>query len=378
MSKEILTRLCEALERRAESGLLRDINPPAEGLIDFSSNDYLGFSRSPEIRNAIYAELEKGEGWGSGGSRLLTGSSRIHLETEALLANMLQAEAVLLFGSGFEANVGLITAIAGRGDLILYDELCHASIRAGLLQSAAQSLKFQHNNVQDITAKLERHACKARAAFIIVESIYSMDGDAAPLPEIAEISSQYGAGLLVDEAHAYGVTGPGGAGLAARFGLEHDCLARVVTFGKAAGCAGACIAGSKVLIDYLANFSRNFIYTTAPAPLFVSAIKEAVRLIPFADDQRNKISKIRNVFFTAMQEAPVRFGGGSAAIATAITGGVDRTKSIASNLQENGLLVYPILSPTVPAGTERVRICLHSFNTEKETEMLVRQLRAVL
>lgn len=377
MSEQILSRLEAELKTRSETGLFRQIQVAPADLIDFSSNDYLGFSKRSEIREALYRQLERGEGWGSGGSRLLTGSRALHFETELLLADCLNAESALLFGSGFEANVGLLTAVARRGDLVLFDELCHASIRAGLAHTTARSLKFRHNDATDLTAKLENFSPKARSVFIVAESVYSMDGDAAPLPEYAELAKQYQAGLLLDEAHAYGVAGPGGAGLAAFYGLEEQCLARVVTFGKAAGCAGACIAGSKMLTRYLTNFCRNFIYTTAPSELFVAAIRAAAKLVSSADIPRAKIAKLRTLFDEEMSNAALEIRGGDAAILSIVTKGVDRTQAIAASLRKSGLLVYPILSPTVPEGSERIRICLHSFNSEADVKLLANELRAV-
>jgi 8-amino-7-oxononanoate synthase len=253
-----------ALERRRQAHSLRTMAPVAEGMVDFSSNDYLGLARDAHLLEQAHAkvmQLRPLRG-GATGSRLLSGTHAYMCEVEDKLASVFDAEACLVFNSGYQANTALLATIPQRGDTILCDELIHASLREGARLSFAGRHYFRHNDLNDLEQRLQ----KAKGhCFVVVESVYSMDGDRAPLKEILDLCGQYGAHVVVDEAHSTGLWGARGEGLLCVEGLHRHpaLLARVYTFGKAIGGHGACVAGSRLLIDYLVNFARAFIYTTA-------------------------------------------------------------------------------------------------------------------
>jgi 8-amino-7-oxononanoate synthase len=246
------------LEKRKEIDALRTL-AINEGKTDFCSNDYLGIVKNKLLENV------PGENYahGSTGSRLLSGNYKLIEETENIIANFHEAEAGLLFNSGYAANTGLLGCIAQKGDIIIYDQLSHASIRDGIRLSFATSFSFQHNDVGDLEKKLAGIQNPGVNIFVVTESVFSMDGDMAPLLEISSLCERYGAGLIVDEAHATGVTGAKGEGLVQQLSIQHKCFARVHTFGKACGCHGAIVLGSEKLKNYLINFSRPFIYSTS-------------------------------------------------------------------------------------------------------------------
>ena len=245
-----------------------------EGIVDFCSNDYLGFAKDKQFAIEAHQLLMQQELRvnGNSGARTITGTSKEILSLESTLAKHHLAESALLYNSGYTANVGLFSSLPYRGDTIIYDELIHASIRDGMQLSKAKSFSFLHNDLASLEKKL---SLATGRIYVVVESIYSMDGDTAPLKSIAELCSQYDAALIVDEAHSNGIYGKDGAGLVVELGLEKTVFARVITFGKAFGCHGAAVLGSQDLIAFLINFSRSFIYTTAPAPHQVLSLKIA-------------------------------------------------------------------------------------------------------
>jgi len=360
-SEDFLERKLE--ERRANNAL-RVLKLP-EGMVDFCSNDYLGMVTDGWI------EQHWGDGvWphGSMGSRLLAGNYRLVEEVEKLLAAFHVAQAGLIFNSGYDANLGILSSVPQRGDTILYDELSHASIRDGMRLSFAKAFGFAHNDCSDLERRLR--AVESGTAFVVTESVFSMDGDMAPLAEMVALCRRYGAHLIVDEAHATGVVGPAGAGLVQDLGLEAGCFARVHTFGKAMGCHGAVVLGSERLKSYLVNFSRSFIYTTALPPSAVRAIAVAYGLLPSMDAQRSRLRGLIARF--AAVSLPYRRLDSVTPIQVVIIPGNDAVKRVAGLLQDSRLDVRPILSPTVPAGLERLRIVLHAFNTEADIDKISR------
>ncbi len=292
-------------------------------------------------------------------------------ETEKLIAEFHDAEAGLIFNSGYDANVGLLSCIAQRGDTILYDYLSHASIRDGIRLSFAHSFSFVHNDMEDLEKKLK--AAKGNI-FIVTESVFSMDGDIAPLKNTTDLSEKYKAHVIIDEAHATGIIGEKGAGLVQHLGLQKKCFARVHTFGKAAGCHGAIVLGSEELRNYLINFSRAFIYTTSLPEISVAAIKETYETFPKMNDERKHLQELILHF----QNAELKFEKlkSSTPIQVVIIPGNDNVKRIASHLQENNFDVRAIVYPTVPKGSERLRIVLHSFNSVDEVVNLIKLLNA--
>ncbi|MFI5138058.1 MAG: aminotransferase class I/II-fold pyridoxal phosphate-dependent enzyme [Sphingobacteriales bacterium] len=353
------------LEERHTAGNYRTLKPE-NNLVDFCSNDYLGFARSLTLKSKIDAEIN-GSGLianGSGGSRLLAGNSTFAEDLEKQIAALHKSEAGLMFNSGYNANLGLFSSLPQRGDTIITDELIHASIIDGARLSYANRYIFKHNDLQSLEGKLQQ--AKGNC-YVAIESVYSMDGDTPPIEQILTLTDKYNAHLIVDEAHAVGLYG---------FGLidsrlQNRIFARVVTFGKALGCHGAIVLGSNLLKDYLVNFARSFIYTTAAPYHQVATVKMAYQLLQQSTDDiallRNNISlfkqKIKN-------SAAYPLIDSDSAIQCIILRSNEKAKKLAMLLQDNGLDVRPILSPTVPAGSERIRICLHSFNTEEEIILL--------
>lgn len=359
------------LEQRSEEGNLRSLKIISDA-VDFSSNDYLGLARSESLRKIIHEQSAAVQN-GSTGSRLLTGNSTVTEDLENELARIFHAEAALVFNSGYTANQSVLSAVATRGDTIIYDEFSHASIKDGARLSIANRLSFFHNDLADLERKMER---STGSVFVVVESIYSMDGDEAPLDALASLCNRKGAHLVVDEAHSTGCFGSKGNGLVCAAGLEHQVPVRIYTFGKAMGVHGACVAGSSTVIQYLLNFARPFIYTTAPSPHSAVAIRASFdflgQQIELQETLRQRINFFRNACGHLASLQP-----GSSAIQSVIIPGNDRVKKVASELLSQGLDVRPILSPTVPKGSERLRIILHTYNTNSEIERLAHHLQVL-
>lgn len=333
------------------------------GMIDFCSNDYLGIVKNNLLQVDAHCKH------GSTGSRLLSGNYPLAEEAENLIAGFHQSESALLFNSGYDANTGLLSCVPQKGDTILYDHLCHASIRDGIRLSFAQAFSFKHNDVEDLQKKLQSATGEV---FIVTESIFSMDGDVAPLQDIVTLCEQHGCHLIIDEAHATGVTGEQGEGLAQHLQLHRKCFARVHTFGKAVGCHGAVVLGSAALRDYLINFSRPFIYTTALPEASVAAICASYKIFPQLGQERRHLQELVSAF----QSAPVKLQvlRSTTPIQGIIIPGNEAVKQAAASLQKNGFDIRPILYPTVPKGSERLRIVLHSFNTEEQVREVIGSL----
>lgn len=357
--------LQQKLEARKEAHAFRQLRLP-DGKTDFCSNDYLGIARQGRI-----ALDPEGLSYGSTGSRLLAGNYRLIEEAEKEIARFHDAAAALIFNSGYDANLGLLSAVPQKGDTILYDALSHASIRDGIRLSFANSFSFAHNDLGDLRKKIA-HA--RGTIFIVTESVFSMDGDACPLEELVRIANEYGAQLILDEAHATGVVGLQGAGMVQQLGLQQQVFARVHTFGKACGVHGAAILGSAALRDYLVNFARSFIFSTSLPEHSVAAIQHAYRLFPGMHAERRQLQELIGYFQSA--ELPFEKLHSATPIQGVIIPGNESVRAVAAQLQQQGLDVRPILYPTVPKGRERLRIVLHAFNTLQETEKLVLALRA--
>ena len=354
--------LHKKIEERKTQNAYRQLRLP-DNKIDFCSNDYLGI-----VKNKLLP-VPAGYASGSTGSRLLAGNCVLIEETEKLIALFHQAADGLIYNSGYDANTGVLSCVPQRGDTILYDYLSHASIRDGIRLSFAQLFSFLHNDLNDLEKKLI-HA--KGNVFVVTESVFSMDGDKAPLSEIAELCKKYHAHLIVDEAHATGVVGENGAGLVQYLNLQEQCFARIHTFGKAVGCHGAIVLGSALLRKYLINFSRSFIYTTALPEISVHTIKTSYETFPFLTNERLHLNKLIQIF----QSADISFQKllSATPIQVVVIPGNEKVKAIAGLCQANNLDVRAILYPTVPKGGERLRIVLHAFNTVADLELLMRLL----
>jgi 8-amino-7-oxononanoate synthase len=365
--------LNERLEKRLQENSFRKltINPD---LIDFTSNDYLGFARSEELFKRINDRTESlPHRNGATGSRLLSGNSAYTEAVEKKLASIFKSEAALIFNSGYTANQAVLSSIPQKGDTIIYDEYAHACIRDGARLSYASRFSFLHNNLEDLEKKLK---IATGNIFIVVESIYSMDGDACPLLKITELADQYRALIILDEAHSTGVMGATGSGLAVTAELENKIAVRVHTFGKAMGVHGASVVGSQKLIEYLINFAKPFIYTTAPAPHSIAAIECSFKYLSEKINLQAELKEKIELYVSLCKQYNIVTIKSNSQIQGIIVSGNDTVKRVAASLQHKGFDIRPILSPTVPKDTERLRICLHSYNTTEEITRLVKELAA--
>lgn len=379
------TSLKAVLEKLHENSLKRELIKTSEG-VDFYSNDYLGLARTPVDFEGFqsFTELHRGV-VGSTGSRLISGNRDALEDLEHYLSKFHNAEAALLFNSGFEANLALIGSLSGRTTTFLFDEYVHASMREGLLTGFSKNFSFRHNDVEDLRRLL---SAPARGdTFVLVESLYSMDGDYAPLAEIAALCAQHNAFLIVDEAHATGVVGREGEGMVQHKGLTSAVFARVHTFGKAIGFRGGCVVGGKELIDFLVNKARPFIYTTAPDLFSIWWTRVLYERMRECDAERSKLKERQEYFINRSATLHDRLSCRRIeSNSQVIERGVLRTNSPIQGIQvpgnrevqeleafmrSAGFLVKAIRSPTVPRGKERIRISLHSFNNEYEIDSLI-------
>jgi 8-amino-7-oxononanoate synthase len=373
MSNSVREFLERKLVRQEEKGLKRRLTIPSESLIDFSSNDYLGFARSAELSKRIDAEMERIRGGnGSTGSRLLTGNAGYTEETEETLAEFFRADAALILNSGYSANLAVLSSLPQKDDTILYDELAHASLKDGARLSLAKRLSFRHNDIDDLNAKLQKSSGRK---FVVVESIYSMDGDESPLEDIVAVAEKHDACVVLDEAHSTGVAGEQGKGIAVAKNLAQRIPVRIYTFGKGMGVHGACVAGSAKLREYMINFARPFIYTTSLSPHSIASIRCSFEHLQSSHGIQEQLKKNIDSFLRNVH-SHCRIMSTSA-IQTIIVPGNHEVRKAATLLQTKGYDVRAILSPTVPEGAERLRICLHTYNTSTQIEGLCEAIRSI-
>lgn len=370
---EFPKNLSDKLERRRQEHAFRELSSP-EFPIDFYSNDYIGFSRSREIFDEAHEFLiaQNNTANGSTGSRLISGNHELYETAEHLIATFHRSESALIFNSGYDANVGFFSSVPQRSDIILYDELCHASIRDGIGLSRARAFKFGHNDLEELEKLIVKFQSKDANIYVVTESVFSMDGDSPNLEELCAITSKYACFSVIDEAHALGVFGDNGQGLVQQLDLQDKVFARIMTFGKGLGCHGSAIVASKQLRDYLVNFARSLMYTTALPPHSLATILIAYkRLQSFTNGfgLRENIAHF-NREKNRLGLKPL-FVYSKSAIQCAIVPGNEKVRNLASKLQEKGFGVKAILSPTVPEGQERLRICLHSYNSQEEISRLL-------
>ncbi|WP_397447486.1 aminotransferase class I/II-fold pyridoxal phosphate-dependent enzyme [Polaribacter sp. R77954] len=396
-------KLTNRLQSRKDNNALRSLTLPST-LVDFSSNDYLGFAQSETIFKETHQYLinHNFNQNGATGSRLLSGNYYLYNDVEKFLSDFHQTTSATIFNSGYDANVGFFSSVPQRGDFILYDAYSHASIRDGIQLSNAKAFKFLHNDLEDLEKMLKRlrpldcaqgdkdiqsnkemlNQVQHNNAeiYVVTESVFSMDGDSPDLVAISKICKKYNAFLIVDEAHAIGVFG---AGLVQKLNLQNDVFARIITFGKAMGCHGAAILGSKSLQNYLVNFARSFIYTTGLPPHSIATIKMAYQQLRLCSSEfekneqicienpQNQLQKNIHHFIKEVKRLQLNFIPSCSAIHCCIIPENSTVKLISEKLHQNGFDVKAILSPTVPKGKERLRFCLHSYNsTEEISEVL--------
>ncbi|QOW09597.1 pyridoxal phosphate-dependent aminotransferase family protein [Kaistella flava (ex Peng et al. 2021)] len=357
-----LSKLKDSLEKRNKENVLRSLNPEKQG-IDFYSNDYLGLAQNATFQEILLKEINQQPHLlkGATGSRLISGNSNFTMEVEAYIANKHKVESALLLPSGFVANVALFSAIPQRGDIVLMDEFIHRSVRDGLRLSNAKRSKFAHNDLDH----LEKLLKEAKGnCFIAVESLYSMEGDFAPLEKLTELAERYNAFLIVDEAHAFGVFG---YGLVAQKNLHKKVFATVVTYGKGMGMHGAAILGNQTMISYLVNFSSPVIYTTGSNDFHAMSIKKGYQFLEnnsnLSQKLQENISEFRKINLPTLSDV-------QSPIQILPMRNISSAKKLQQHLENKGFLTFAAVAPTVKEGEERLRICLHSFNSKEEINQL--------
>ncbi|MDR5589158.1 pyridoxal phosphate-dependent aminotransferase family protein [Christiangramia sp. SM2212] len=371
-------KLEKKLENRKEDNSFRKLSLISKG-IDFFSNDYLSFSSSKKISDQTHKLLQEYKVVnGATGSRLLSGNHPLFKIVENQLASFHNSQSALIFNSGYDANIGFFSAVPQKDDLIIYDEYSHASIRDGLKMSLAKSVKFRHNDLDDLEKKLSKFNSEFENSeiYVVTESVFSMDGDSPNLEKLAELCEDHQASLIVDEAHATGVIGKNGVGLVQEMSVENKIFARIHTFGKAMGCHGAAILGGSDLKNYLINFSRSLIYTTALSPHSVATISSAYRFLEKDQSSLEKLHQNIQHFKKEILNNHLEniFIKSDSAIQACVISGNDDVKMVADLLEKKNFNVKPILSPTVSRGSERLRFCIHSYNSFAEISEVLKVL----
>lgn len=364
-----------------ESGLFRSLRAisSAQGpviqidgknYLNFCSNDYLGLANHSALKEAARAAIDR-YGVGAGASRLVCGNLEPYDDLERALAEFKQKEAAIVFSSGYAANVGTIGALLRQGDMLIIDKLCHASVIDACRQSGATLRVYPHKNLKKLEELLRQSEAPRR--LVVTETVYSMDGDLAPLREIAALKEQYGAWLMIDEAHATGVFGANGRGAAEHFGVEDKVDVTMGTLSKAIGCVGGYVAGSQTLIDYLRNRARSLIYSTALPPPVLAAATESVRLIR-GDEGKNRREKL---WQTIRQLSDGLSAGTDSAIIPIIVGEEERAVQLSEQLMERGIFVSAIRYPTVARGKARLRVTATASHTAEHVDRFVAELAAL-
>lgn len=345
--------------------------------VDLSGNDYLGLSTHPKLLNAAQQAIDMGLPMGSGGSRLLRGHHPVHEETEAYISKWKNSESALLFTSGYHANTGVIETILPKNALVFADKMIHASMIDGIYHAGFSPERFRHQDLNDLERRLKSHEQDARPKWVMVESVYSMDGDITKFSELIPLCEKYGAELIVDEAHGTGVYGKEGIGVLSINGYENYPMVSIHTCGKAMGTFGAFITCSETIKRYLINFCRPFIYTTALSPFQVFLIQSSLDLIRKMDIERAYLLELTTWFRTELaNQTEFKVSTDGSMIIPVIIGSSEHAVAVATKCQEAGFDIRPIRPPTVPEGSARLRISLHSNVKKEELERLIGVLKS--
>ncbi|MGE5172326.1 MAG: 8-amino-7-oxononanoate synthase [Betaproteobacteria bacterium] len=344
-----------------------------KSLLLMCSNDYLGLSNHPKLREAARTAIER-YGFGAGASRLVSGTSSLHQELEDRLSRFKGTESAVLFNSGYAANTGLIPAIAGEGDVVLSDSLNHASIIDGCRLSKAEIFVYQHKDMNHLEALLWK-SHNARRKLIVTDGVFSMDGDLAPLPDLVFLAEKYGALLMVDDAHGTGVLGKTGRGVVEHFGLDNRVPIQMGTLGKALGSFGAYAAGNRSLIDFLMNRSRSFIYSTALPPAVCAASIAAIDIIEQERALRIKLWQNRERFIAGLKHLGISSGNSESPVVPLIIGDSEKTMKAGSRLYDYGIYASAIRPPTVAEGTARIRMTLMASHTDRDIDAALSGLK---
>jgi 8-amino-7-oxononanoate synthase len=353
-----ISRFQESLDKRKTEGTLRRLRLKPEG-VDFYSNDYLGFARNKKLQTILLQKIIDNPQLlsGSTGSRLISGNSDLTTSVEHFIAQKHHFESALLFPSGYNANLALFSTLPSRHDTVIVDEQIHRSVHDACQLSNAKKLKFKHNDPNDLENVLKR---QDGHCYIAIESLYSMEGDFAPIQEIVSIASKYEASLIIDEAHAFGVFG---YGLIEKHQLHDQVSAAVITYGKALGSHGAVVLCNETVKSYLVNFASPFIYTTSAQDFQWMSIKTGYEFLDQNHEQAIKLQDNIKIFKSQNIQSP---SAETSPVQAILIPDNQKLKTLQNTLSEEGFLTYAIYSPTVKEGSERLRICLHSFNTEEE------------
>ena len=375
------------LEQRAAEGLTRrrrvlQSAQSAHALVDnqqvlsFCSNDYLGLANHPVLKAAMQQAVEQA-GVGSGASHLVTGHHQFHDDLEHELADFVSMDDALLFSTGYMANIGVVASLVGRNDVIFSDKLNHASLNDAAVLSRADLQRYAHNDLATLAAHLEKSAEKNANGrkLIIVDAVFSMDGDAAPLDKILALCEQYDAYCLVDDAHGFGVLGENGRGTLSHFALSSPRFIYMATLGKAAGVSGAFVAGNQVMIDYLKQKARTHIYTTASPPALAYTVTKSLAMIKNGDALRAHLNKLIAVLKQSLNLKNWQLMPSNSAIQPLLVGSNETAIQLSEYLLTKGILVSAIRPPTVPVGTARLRISLTAAHTVQDVEKLVLALQ---
>ena len=377
------------LSQQTRSGLLRVLRPLSSikeavwvklddrWLLNLASNDYLGLRGDPRLAAAAAGAAARW-GTGSGSSRLVSGTTSLHEEVERELAGFHRSEAALTFSSGYAAGVGVVPALVGRGDRVYLDRLCHACLYDGALLSGARIRRYRHNDPAHLEELLEKDSTLGGRALVLTDSVFSMDGDRAPLAEIAAICRRYSCLFLADEAHAVGVLGPGGRGLAAEAGLDSESVLTMGTLGKAFGVSGAYLVGAARVREYFINTCRSFIYSTAPPPPLLAAVGAALKIVKDAENLRKRLSRIASQLRHHLQALGLDTLKSTTQIVPAVLGDTTNALRFSENLKEHGVFAPAIRPPTVPQGTSRVRFSLSSALTDRDFDFLLEAVRKAI
>ncbi len=367
-----LYRAPRVFEGRADRVVIKD----GRELLCFASNNYLGLTADEAvIRAASEAALRYGTG--SGASRLVSGTMELHVRLEEDLASFKKTEAILLFGSGFAANLGTITALVGPEDVIYTDRLNHASIIDGSRLSKARLEVYAHADADDLESKLARNKNPGRRRLIVTDGVFSMDGDLAPLPRILDLAEAYDAWVLVDDAHASGVIGPRGAGTADYYGVDSPRLIRLGTLSKAFGGEGGFVAGPADLVDYLRHKARPFVFSTAPSPATVATALKALEIVKTEPHRRERLRSNAERLREGLRSLGYSVPGGPTPILPIMIGEPGRAVALSKALEEWGVLAPAIRPPTVPNGTSRLRVTAMATHTDSDIDRALRAFREV-
>jgi 8-amino-7-oxononanoate synthase len=344
-------------------------------VINFSSNNYLGLANHPTLREAAKGAIDR-YGCGSGASRLISGNMTLHEELESKIAELKGTEAALVFNSGFQANTGVIPVLVAAGDVILSDALNHASIIDGCRLARAKTVVYEHGDLDELERGLKNSLPNSRK-LIVTESLFSMDGDEAPLMDIVSLAEKYGAMVMVDEAHATGVYEPNGAGIVAKLGLGERVLVQMGTLGKALGGFGAYIAGSKALRELLINRCRSFIFTTSLPPSVMAMAIAAIDLIEQEPQRRQTLWKNCQLLRGALKSLGYSIGTSRSQILPLMIGDAKQCMKLSEDLLQRGVFAQGIRPPTVPPGTSRLRITLMAAHTREHIQQALRVFEEV-